>query len=299
MAQWVNIPPVIQDNILAFLDDDTWRDKHLSSVSSDWQFIMVNDCRQRRRPGGTIVLRSPTDNFSELYRTRGLTMATLYQLAHHYTRWFIPPNQYDCVQIIPNIRDYQRIVNPVHHLELENILQAHHIVAGGPYSYINVTELDYHDSLEDLVTKNWDSRYMDLIDLFYPGVHYNGLSVPHTFVANLLARFFTHVTTLNLSATIWSNNAMRSIRWSMLQKLIWNRCLCFYLLLPHLATAENLEELRIDYSVLRVNYRTVPNLWYLLTDNYEFTIFHNLQYCSQLKIFSCAHCTIEWSPDEP
>ena len=40
-------------------------------------------------------------------------------------------------------------------------------------------------------------------------------------------------------------------------------------------------------------------MWYLLTDNYEFTIFHNLRYCSQLTIFSCAHCTIEWSPDEP
>ena len=202
MAQWVNIPPIIRDNILAFLDNDTWRDKRLSSVNSDWQFHMVNDRRQRRRPGGTIVLRSPTDNFSELYRTRGLTMATLYQLAHHYTRWFIPPNQYDRVQIIPNIREYQRIRNPLHQIELENTLQAQHIVPGAPFSYINVTELDCHDSLEDLVTENWDSRYMNLTDLFYPGVHYNGLSVPHTFVANLLARFFNNVTSLNLSATI-------------------------------------------------------------------------------------------------
>ena len=250
MAQWVNIPLTIRDIILEFLDDDIWRDQHLSSVSNGWQFIMVNGRRQRRRQGGTIVLRSPTDNFSEIYRTRGLTMATLHQLAEHYARWKIRPSQYDHVQIIPNIQDYPRIVNPFHHFELENILQAHIIIAGGPFSYTNVTELDCQDSLEDLVTKNWDSRYMDLKDLFYPGVHYNGLSVPHTFVANLVARFFTHVTTLNLSATIWSNNDVRSIWWSMLQKLIWNRSLCFDLLLPHLATAENLDKLRIDYSIL-------------------------------------------------
>ena len=32
---------------------------------------------------------------------------------------------------------------------------------------------------------------------------------------------------------------------------------------------------------------------------YEFTIFHNLHNCSQLKIFSYAHCKIYWSPNEP
>ena len=298
MAQGLNIPLAIWDSILQWLDDDTWRDQHLSSVSSVWQFIMVNGSRQRRRQGGTIVLSSPTDNFSQMYRTRGLTMGTLQQLAEHHVRWRNRPNHYDHVQIITNIRDYPRIVNPCHHLQLENIQQAHHIVAGGPSSYTHVTALDCHDNLQDRVTENWDSREMQLLDLFYPGVHYNGVSVPHTFVAILLARFFTHVTTLNLSATIWSNNAVQSIRWSMLQKLIWNRGQCFDLLLPHLATAANLEELRIDYSILQVDYRTVPNLWYLLTPNIEFTIFHNLRYCTQLTIFSCAHCTIEWSTQE-
>ena len=122
MAQWLNIPLTIRDIILELLDDDTWRDQHLSSVSSVWQFIMVNGSRQRRRQGGTIVLRSPTDNFSQIYRTRGLTMATLQQLTEHHVRWKIRPSQYDHVQIIPNIRDYPRIVNPLHHLELENIL---------------------------------------------------------------------------------------------------------------------------------------------------------------------------------
>ena len=216
MAQWEHISPIIQDIILEFLDDDTWRDQHLSLVSRDWQHIMLDGRCQRRREGGTIVLRSPTDNFSEIYRTHGLTIATLYQLAQHYTQWFIPPNQYDHVQIIPNIQDYQRIRNPLHHFELDNTLQAQHIVLGGPFSYINITELDCHDNFEDLVTENWDQRHMDLKDLFYPGVHYNGLSVPHTFVANLLARFFTHVTSLNLSATIWSNHAVRSVWWRML-----------------------------------------------------------------------------------
>ena len=99
-------------------------------------------------PGGTNIYHR-----SEIYRTHGLTIATLYQLAQHYTQWLIPPIQYDHVQIIPNIRDYQRIVNPLHHFELDNTLQAQHIVPGGPFSYINVTELDYHDNFEDLVTK--------------------------------------------------------------------------------------------------------------------------------------------------
>ena len=91
---------------------------------------------------------------------------------------------------------------------------------------------------------------------------------------------------------------MHSIPWIMLQKLIWNKCLCFDLLLPHLSAAENLQELRLDYSTLEVNYRTVPNLMDLITNNHEFTIFHNLHNCSQLKIFSCAHCKIYWSPDD-
>ena len=124
MSQWGLFPNTIQDLILEFIDDDTWRDQHLSSVSRDWQLIMLDDHRQRRRQGGTIVLRSPTDNFSVLYRTRGLTIATLYQLAHHYTQWWIPSNQYDRVQIVPNIREYQQIRNPLHQIELENTLQA-------------------------------------------------------------------------------------------------------------------------------------------------------------------------------
>ena len=107
--------------------------------------------------------------------------------------------------------------------------------------------------MDDHVTENWDSREMNLVDLFYPGVHYNGHTVHYTFVANLLDRFFSNITSLNLSATICSNHALHSIPWIMLQKLIWNKCLCFDLLLPHLSAAENLQELRLDYSTLEVN----------------------------------------------
>ena len=85
----------------------------------------------------------------------------------------------------------------------------------------------------------------------------------------------------------------------MLQKLIWNKCLCFDLLLQHLSAAENLLELQLDYSTFEVNYRTVPNLMDLTYDDHEFTIFHNLHNCSKLKIFSCAHSKIYWSPNVP
>ena len=124
MAQWEPLPRTIQDFILEFVDNDTWR---------------------------------------------GLTIATLYQLAHHYTRWWIPRNQYDCKKIFPNIRDYHRIRNPVHQIELENTLQAQRTVPGARLSYINVTKLDCHDNFADDVTGNWDSMDMDLVDLFYMG----------------------------------------------------------------------------------------------------------------------------------
>ena len=147
------------------------------------------------------------------------------------------------MHIVPNIHEYRRIKHLYEVEELEGRLQAQHIDRRAPFGYYNVTALDCHDNLEDHVTDNWDSGEMELVDLFYPGVHYNGHTVHYTFVANLLARFFNNVISLNLSVTIWSNHALHSIPWIMLQKLIWNKCLFFDLLLPHLGVAENLEEL--------------------------------------------------------
>ena len=119
------------------------------------------------------------------------------------------------------------------------------------------------------------------------------------FVTHLLTWFFYNVTALNLSATRWTNHAEYSIPWIMLQKLIWNKCLCFDLLLPHVSAAENLVELQLNYCTFEVNYRTVPDLMHLTYDDHEFTIFHNLQNCRMLKIFSCAHGKIYWSPNVP
>ena len=147
------------------------------------------------------------------------------------------------MHIVPNIQKYRRIKNSLHLQDLERSLQAQYINPGAPFGYDNVTTLDCHDNTDDDVTENWDSREMNLVDLFMPGVHCNGQTVHYTFVANLLARFFYNVTSLNLSATRWSNHALHSIPWIMLQKLIWNKCLCFDLLLPHLSAAENLLKL--------------------------------------------------------
>ena len=140
---------------------------------------------------------------------------------------------------------------------------------------------------------------MNLVDLFYPCIQNGVHTVHYTFVAILLATFFQNVTSLNLSATRWTNQAEHSIPWIMLRKLIWNKCLCFDLFLPHLSAAENLVELQLDYCTFEVNYRTVPNLMHLHSDNHELTIFHNLQNCRMLKNFSCAHSKICWSPNVP
>ena len=185
MSQWGHLPGPIRDIILSFIPNDTWRDQHLSSVCKDWQLIMPEN--RPRRQGGTIVLRAPTDNFSELYRTHGLTIATLNQLAFHYTKFGILPNQYDCVEIQPNIQDYHRIRNPVHQLELQNTLQAQRINPGVPFGYNNVTTLDCHDDTNDDVTENWDSRAIFLVDLFMSASPGNGHMVHHTFVSHLLA----------------------------------------------------------------------------------------------------------------
>ena len=166
MAQWGLIPTTIQDFILEFVDDDTWRDQHLSSVSRDWQLIMPNNDRRRPGLGGTIYLTSPVYNLGRLNMARGLTIETLYKLADHYMQYMILPDHYDHVQIVPNIREYQQIKNPIHQIELENTLQAQHIDPRVPFGYNNVTALDCHDKTEDDVTDNWDSRYMNLTDLF-------------------------------------------------------------------------------------------------------------------------------------
>ena len=105
MWQWELFPNPIRNIIFEFIENDTWRDEHLSSVSRDWQLIDVPGNRPRR-PGGTIVLGSPIYNFGQLNMDGGLTIATLYKLAHHYMQYRILPNHYTRVHIVPNIRDY-------------------------------------------------------------------------------------------------------------------------------------------------------------------------------------------------
>ena len=135
------------------------------------------------------------------------------------------------------------------------------------------------------------------MDLFDPCVYYGVQDVHFTFISILLAEFFQNVTSINLSATVWSPHAFDSIKWIMLEKLIWNKCLCYDLFLPHLGTAANLLELQLDNPTLLVNDKTGRNLFDLITDDHEFTIFHHLNTCIKLKIFSCAHCRIHWYRD--
>ena len=161
-----------------------------------------------------------------------------------------------------NIREYQQIRNPLHQFELENTLQAQYIIPRVPFGYNKVTTLDCHDTTDDDVTENWDAREMVIVDFFYPGGQVNGRTGLFTFVSNLLAWFFYNITFLNLSATRWSNHALHLIPWIKLEILIWNKCLCFDLLLTHLGATKSLLELRLDYSTLKINYRTVPNLMY-------------------------------------
>ena len=157
-------------------------------------------------------------------------------------------------------------------------------------AYNNITTLDCHDRTNDHVTDYWQSLEMGLRDLF---------EYEHTFVSHLLCNFFLNVTTLNLSGTKWTINAEHLILFRQLEKFTWNKGLCFDLLLPHLSQSGNLLELQLDYTTFQVDYRTVPNLMDLTNNHAEFTIFHNLRYCTQLKIFSCAHSKIYWAPHGP
>ena len=238
MWQWSDFPTAIRDIILEYIDDDTLREQNLSSVSTERREIIPGN--QPRRQVGTIILRPQIRLFGQVDMDRGLTIATLFKLAHHYMEWVISPDQYDRVVIVPNIRDYRRIRHSLDREFLEGSLQAQYIDPGVPLVYNNITAIDCHDNTDDLVTENWDSREMNLVDLFYPCIHYGVHTVHFTFVAILLARFFQNVTSINLSATVWSTHALNSIQWIMLEKLIWNKCLCFDLFLPHLGTAANL-----------------------------------------------------------
>ena len=287
MTQWVDLPKYIKGNILSYIHEDTWRDQRLSSVGKEWQLFMLDNHLRR---GGTIFLTAPTNNFSWVFQNRGLTIATLYQLAFHSSQFGIFPTQYDRVEIQPNIHDYLRILHPAHHIELESLFMSIRRLPGDLMDYDNITTLDCHDRTSDDVTDNWQSLEMALRDLFMPD---------HTFVSHLLCNFFLNVTTLNLSGTKWTVNAEHSIPFRLLQKLIWKKCLCFDLLLPHLSQSGNLLELQLDYTTFQVDYRTVPNLMDLTTNHAEFTIFYNLRYCTQLRIFSCAHSQIYWSPAGP
>ena len=120
---------------------------------------------------------------------------------------------------------------------------------------------------------------MCLVNLFdpcgVPNVHF-------TFVAYLLMQFFPNVTSINLSATIWSHHAFGLINWVRIEKLIWNKCLCTNLFLPHLGTSANLLELQLDNSTLTVP-ETMENLYDLITDTHPFPIFHHLNTCNQLN----------------
>ena len=289
MTQWVDLPGHIRDNILSYIHEDTWRDQRLSSVDKEWQQYLVDNHHRR---GGTIFLTAitPTNNFSWVFGNRGLNIATLYKLAFHSSQSGIPPTQYDRVEIQPNILEYPRILMPDHHIEVDNLFMSLSLLPEDPMAYDNITTLDCHDRTSDDVTDYWQSLEMALRDLF---------EYEHTFVSHLLCNFFLNVTTLNLSGTKWTVNAEHSIPFRQLQKLIWKKGLCFDLLLPHLSQSGNLLELQLDYTTFEVDYRTVPNLMDLTNNHAEFTIFHNLQYCTQLKIFSCAHSKIYWSPNGP
>ena len=154
MWQWGLFPTTMQDIILEFIDNDTWRDQHISSVSRDSQLIIPDNYRQRPGLGGTIYLLSPVYNLGWLNMARGLTIETLYKLADHYMQYMILPDHYDRVNIVSNIRKYQRIEHLYEVEQLEGTLQAQHIDPRAPFGYNNITVLDYHDNEEDHVTSN-------------------------------------------------------------------------------------------------------------------------------------------------
>ena len=106
MAQWGDLPTGIPDKIFEFIDDDTWRLHNLSSVSWSWR---VTDLGMSRRQLDTIVLTPHLGQYRRLERTWGTTIATLLKLANHSREYKISPNQYNCVDIVTNIQQYQPI----------------------------------------------------------------------------------------------------------------------------------------------------------------------------------------------
>ena len=74
MSQWGLFPNTIQDLILEFIDDDTWKDQNLSSVSTDWRLVIPRN--QPRRQMGTIILRLQIHLFGQVDMDRGLTIET-------------------------------------------------------------------------------------------------------------------------------------------------------------------------------------------------------------------------------
>ena len=95
MWQWGDFPTPIRDIILEFIDNDTWRDQNLSSDITDWWLIIPGTWL--RRQVGTIMLGPQIRLFGEVDMDRGLTIATLFKLAHHYMEHVVPLNQYDRV----------------------------------------------------------------------------------------------------------------------------------------------------------------------------------------------------------
>ena len=118
MAQWGDLPTGIPDKIFEFIDDDTWRLHNLSSVSWSWQ---VTDLGMPRRQLGTIVLTPRGGRYRVYERRWGLTIATLVKLAHHSMEYNISPNQYSCLDIVTNIRQYEPIQSAADQAYLEGM----------------------------------------------------------------------------------------------------------------------------------------------------------------------------------
>ena len=105
---------------------------------------------------------------------------------------------------------------------------------------------------------------------------------------------FPNVTSINLSATIWSYHASGSTNWPQVEKLIWQKCLCTStIFLSDLRTSTNLIELRLDNSTIGLphSYEAALNL---VHDAHPFTIFQNLNNCNQLTILSYVNYWLQW-----
>ena len=216
MAQWLDLSDKFQDNILSYIGDDDWKSSDLMLVNTRW---WKNKDGTIRYQVGMIVLEPVGFLYNGLDFLEGKTFATCLRLIYRPREHDIPPDQYTYVAKLQDIHSFTPILRQRSRIMPYQIWNNGY--QGQPVRYGNISGLDLSDDRNLVVDSNmWRSLEMELLDLFDSdeplllGTH------GATFASFLLRLFFPNVTSINLSRTIWSDDASLLINFPHIVKLI-------------------------------------------------------------------------------